>query len=631
MKRVLLMALVVPFVGPGCSSGDNTPPNTPVVELRADTNRNGTLDWNDPTEIANKNTWDATHGAIFLANIDDDQSSCPTKNSDGTLLSDVDLPKCNDAADTVVNGPNDALDLAPLGVRGWPTAPAGTSAALSADAASAPFVHFFIMRNGALTLLDWQNGDVIHDTELQAGNVTLAIEATDVVRDPGVWNGYVTVHLAMSIPGDAGAQTLGDDVKLRVAPVVTRHQLAQEEQVFVTSFNTDPGSIAMRSTLYSDMAGTGEGDGGIVGTPPSNVYEIPGDEQDGPASNPANFPYSDQWAQDFFEVGYMSMPAPNNKQQVITVYIRSANIFNTDPNNLLRTAGKVVFTKFRGPDAAGLQQYDPKSDPTMDSLNSYGNLETIPPYSLNGTNYPLGRVFRGNVSTMHPDLSFIKMMEAQLVQPPVYIDTSWLLVGHVDETTSFVKAPSQRGWALLLNDPALAKQMLQDQVTAGNGNVTMFTGLNWLDNNNNPTPAQISISGVLADTSVMSESDIAAAKVSAELTVIEQATGITESDIVRIPYLHEPVQGQALAYQVGTVNGLYYAGDTFAAPDPHGPVINNVDIFKDQMQKALATIGLKVVWVEDWDLYHRLSGEVHCGTNSRRGLLDGEQWWTSGY
>ena len=618
-------AIALPFAGPSCSSGSDTgDAGAPIVEVRADTNRNGTLDWDDPTEVQNKTTWDTTHGAIFLANIDDDQQSCPTKNSDGTLLSDVDFPKCNDAADTVINGPNDALDLAPLGVRGWPGAPPGTTASLSVDSASAPFIHFFIMRNGALTFFDWQNGDTISTAELTAGNVTLAIEATDIVRDPNVWNGYVTVHLAMNV-GDGGTQ--GDDVKLRVAPVITRHQLAQEQQVFVTAYADDPGSVAMRSTLYSDMAGTGEGDGGTVGAPPSNVYEINGNEQDGTGV----FPYDDQWTQDYFEVGYMSMPSMGGQQHVMNVYIRSANIYSSSKVDPLRPAGKVVFARFRGPDAAAIQQYDVTSDPNMDSLNSYGNLETIPPYSFNGMNYPLGRLFRGSIPSFHPDASFEKMMEAQLVQPPVYIDTSWLDVGHVDETTSFVKTSSPRGWALLLNDPALAKQMLQDQVTAGNGSVLMFAGENWLDGSGNPTPAQISISDVLADTSVMSMSDTAAVKVAAELQVLEQQTGLTDAEVIHIPFLHQSVMGVALAYQVGTVNGLYYAQDTFAAPDPHGPIINGQDIFKVQMQTALSAIGINIVWVEDWDLYHRLSGEVHCGTNSRRALLSGEQWWTSGY
>ena len=621
MKKLFLLPLLpaCALLTPGCSQGDDTPPPspTPVVDLRADNNRNGTIDWNDPTEDANEDTWDATHGAIFLANIDDDQSACPKTSSGGELLDDVDLAQCNDAQDTVINGDADLLDLAPLGTAPWAAAPDGTTGTLTVDDASAPYVHLFIQRNGALTFFDWQNGDVLSTDEVRAG-ATLAIEGTDVVRDPSVWNGYVT--LTFTIDGTS------DVVKMREAPIVTRHHLAKEEQVFVQAYSDDPGSIAMRSTLYSDMAGNGEGDGTTVGPVPSNVTEINGDADFGGTT-----PYDDQWTQDFFEVGYMSMPIAGGQQHVIDVYLRSANIYYTNPKNPLRDAGKVVFAQFRGPDAAGVQQFDMSSDPNMDSLNSFGNLETIPPYSLNGTNYPLGRLYRGSIPSFHPDASFEKMMEAQDVQPPVYIDTSWLVVGHVDETTSFVKVNSPRGWAMLVADPAMAKQMLQDQSTAGNGSTVMFAGKNWLDDNDVETPAQITIDQVLADTDVMSASDQAASAIDSELAILQPATGLTDSEIIHVPFLFESTQGYLDAYQPGMVNGLYYAEGTFAAPDPHGPLINGVDIFKDATEKALSAVGVNVVWVEDWDLYHRLTGEVHCGTNSKRGLLDGEQWWTSGY
>jgi protein-arginine deiminase len=91
------------------------------------------------------------------------------------------------------------------------------------------------------------------------------------------------------------------------------------------------------------------------------------------------------------------------------------------------------------------------------------------------------------------------------------------------------------------------------------------------------------------------------------------------------------VQGLSVAYQPGTVNGLAFDGGGFAAPNPHGPVIGGVDIFKQQMEQAFRKLGITVVWVEDWDLYHRDQGEVHCATNSLRALVDGEKWWESGY
>jgi protein-arginine deiminase len=617
MKTPLLLALAgaCAVLSPGCSQGDTNV--SPVVDLRADVNRNGVIDWDDPTEDDAEDTWDQAHGAIFLANIDDDENACPKTTSSGGLLSDSDLAKCNDAQDTVVNGDADALDLAPLGVRPWPGAPDGTTASLTVDAKAAPYVHLFVQRGGALTFFDWQNGDVLSTDEVRAG-ATLAIEGTDVVRDASVWNGYATITLTIG--------AVSDVVEMREAPIVTRHHLADEERVFVTAYSDDTGSIALRSTLYSDMAGNGEGSGTTVGPVPSNVTEI-----DGNATFGGQYPYDDQWTQDLFEVGYMSMPIAGGQQHVIDVYLRSPNIYYSDPQNPLRDAGKVVFTMFRGPDAAGVQQFDMNADPNMDSLNSFGNLETVPPYSLGGNDYPLGRVFQGSVPSFHPDGSFETMMDAQSVQPAVHVDTSWLDVGHVDETISFVKTSSPRGWAMLVADPTLAKQMLQDQSTAGNGATLMFAGKSWLDANSNEVPAQATIDEVLADTDVMTSSDQAAAAIDAQVQILEQETGITDAEIIHVPFLFQSTQGYLIAYQPGTVNGLYYAGDTFAAPDPHGPVINGKDIFKDQLEQALATVGVDVVWVEDWDLYHRLTGEVHCGTNSKRGLLPGEQWWTSGY
>jgi len=151
------------------------------------------------------------------------------------------------------------------------------------------------------------------------------------------------------------------------------------------------------------------------------------------------------------------MPSPTG-QHVIRVAYRSANVYGTGKYPL-RPAGRIVFTGLRGKDFAGIQQVDMAYDPNgqADSLDSFGNTETIPPYTLNGVSYPLGRVLRGSIPTFAPDPSFTKMLNAQAVQPMVTIDTSWLLVGHVDETISFIPANTPRGWKMLVNDPALAK------------------------------------------------------------------------------------------------------------------------------------------------------------------------------
>jgi protein-arginine deiminase len=232
---------------------------------------------------------------------------------------------------------------------------------------------------------------------------------------------------------------------------------------------------------------------------------------------------------------------------------------------------------------------------------------------------------------MFPDKTLEKLLEAQGQQPPIYIDTSWLLVGHVDETLSFVKAATPRGWKVLVNDARLAKKMLEDQVAAGNGAVTMFQGKNWEDEQNAAIhpPAEISISAVLANTDVMQASAEAAVEVDAQLAVLKKELGLADDEIISVPFLHHTVDGGSAAYQPGLVNGISISDTHFGAPDPHGPIINGKDIFKDAFTQALAPLGITVDYIEDWDEYHVGVGEVHCGTNSSRAIPDAK-WWESG-
>jgi len=309
-------------------------------------------------------------------------------------------------------------------------------------------------------------------------------------------------------------------------------------------------------------------------------------------------------------------------QHAMHINFRSAN----HTGGALRTAGRVVFTDLRGEDVAGAVHYDTNHNNSMDTLNSFGNFETIPPFSKGGQSWPLGRVLRGSHPQFYPDQAFDKMVNSQGVQDSVYIDTSWLLVGHVDETVSFIKANNNLGWVMLANDAAMAKSMLEDAQDDGFGNTSMFVGKYWDQN----TSAQISINAVLADDDIMTESAKAVAYVDSQVDVIKQATGITDADIVPIPFLHWETSGWSVAFQPGTVNGIYMADDVFAAPDPHGPTIGGVDIFKDQMSDSLGNYGVAVEWIENWDLYHRLLGEVHCGSNATRKIPSNTFWWESG-
>ncbi|MCW5810906.1 MAG: hypothetical protein KIT84_07830 [Labilithrix sp.] len=588
-----------------------------LIDIRADNNRDGVISFTDPTEDADEDQWTDNHGAIFLANIDDDTRRCPNN------VDDLALAACNDAADEIVNGPDDALDLARIKTKPSFFAPQNLQATVTWTAADKVRL-FKVKSDGTFQVV--QSGYAMTTEDIQRG-LELAIEGKDILREPNGWDGTVDVTVNASV----GAQTDTDTVRLRMAPLVASNHLDDGVMSIASAVpdrnnpsQQDPGNKAMTDGLDAAHLAAG----------------LP---------EPGLFQTYDRWAQDFFEPGYMTMPAKDGKQQTMRANMRSSNINVQyrpnptgtgyvpfiDPRNPIRVAGRIVFA-LRGKDSAGVQAFDLtrlNTNPNdNDSLNSFGNMETVPPFTHNGVTWPVGRIIRG--STENADQGFERMLQAQKVQKPIRVNTEWLLVGHVDETLSFVKANTPRGWKLLINDARWAIQMLEDEVARGNGDVPMFVGKNWREQDPSTgaevlRDAKITIKDVLADATVMAATAEAAVEVDEQVRIIKQETGLTDDEILRAPFLHTHMRGYSVAYHPGTVNGIYIGPKDFASPDPHGPVIDGKDIYKVALEQELATVDIKTHWVEDWDGYHINIGEVHCGSNVLRSFPT-KTWWMSG-
>jgi len=553
-----------------------------VVDLRADVNRNGTIDLTDPTEDTGEDTWDATHGAIFLPNIDDDANTC------SKTAADAQIALCHDGADEVTNGADDLLDLARLKTAPAPSLPADATGTLTLDAKSASLVRVFKRTAAGFTV--FRPTDVLTVAELREG-VEFGVEGKDVQRDTS-WNGYADVTLTVRSGGDGGSSA-SDTVRLRQAPLIFRHHLSPVQNVYAIS-TAGTGYTPFINSLTTAITS--------AGTAVLKTLALGGD----------------QWTQDIYESAYVAMPAAP-APQIIRVNVRSAN-YGGSKGPGLRPASRVIFTTLRGKDVGGVQAYDVNHANNMDTLNSTGNFETIPPYTNGTEKYPLGRVLRGRTAAWYPDKTMDALIDAQGQQTSLAIDTQWLLVGHVDETVSFVKASTARGWVMLVTDPAGAVKMLQDQSTAGNGSTAMFAG----------TSGATTISAVLANTAIMTHNQDAAADIQAQVDIIKTATGLTDAEIIKVPITHRLTSSKSVAHLPGTVNGIAMSDKVFFAPDPHGPVIGGKDIFKAAFEASMTTLGITVYWVEDWDLFHSLDGEIHCATNVDRLVGAGETWWTSG-
>ena len=572
MRRAgVLTAGALWVLATGCGSSDGG--GAPSAHLSVDADRDGALD----PPGADLVTWDATRGAILLANVDDDASRGDS-----------------DAADDVVDGDADIDDLAPLAVSAWPDAPDGASATLAVDGVAAPPVRLFRVTgdpaSAAGYAVDDASGATLDAAALRAG-ARFALEAVDFASSTAEGGFGGAVEATLEVRDDAGAVVAREVARLRVAPVVFQHDLARAEAVYYTDFGFDSAPL-------------------LRGLKPA--------AQAADALTPVGLAVDDQWAQDYFDVGLTSRPGPGGVPVVMKVALRSAQPW--------RDAGAVTTDQLRGPGWGTVFTHaEPYDDQTLgDSLNSFGNWTVVPPHEHAGTSWPLGRHLWGRSATIAPDAVFEEFVRAQRVQGELHIDTTWLYVGHVDELVSFVPATTPHGFRLLVASPKRARQMLLDLQAGGHGDAKLFTAKKWVDDNGAETSAETTVDAVLADADRLAASEDAQTRIDEATATLRAELGLADDEITEMPFLFERVAGAGLAYQPGTVNLLHLDGHV-VMPDPFGPVVDGVDTFRADLEARLGAAGLTVHFADDWDLYHRLDGEVHCATNVARAMPG--DWW----
>ncbi|MER5211330.1 protein-arginine deiminase domain-containing protein [Streptomyces sp. NPDC002838] len=601
------------------------------VDLRSDVNRDGRVDVTGNSDTSGEDSWSIGRGALFLPNIDDDSRRCKATGPGGRPLPDAKLAACNDALDTKVNGTADAADLARVRSVPMKNVPSDAKGSIKVTTGAAQ-TRVFLKRSGAWTPVT--AGTRLTAKELRSG-VEFGVEAKDVIRDSRKWDGRTVIRLTVT----SAAGSTSDSLTLRVAPLLTHHHLQQAQQLMVTKLpGNDPGA-KMQQTFVKDLAKEVRQAG--ITKPLVTLTK-----------------YQDVWAQDFVEPAYVSMTGPGGHRQVMRVMLRSAQD---------REAGRELYEKLRGPNIGVVQAKGPDMK-GWETLNSMGNLETIPPYALGGRSFPAGRVIMGERkdSKVRPSQEIRTLLKSQGLQDPLLLDTSWLYVGHVDEFVQFLPADTPRGWRLGVADPEAGLNLLRDAQRDGHGKTKVFS----VPASAGAVPKE-TIDQALASRYLVADNTMAAKRIAANVELLKRETGITDAEIVRVPSLYtrgtedersgtrtptlsrlggtvapqaaeeygqqsflarnrdasaapaEPTVETA-AYIPGAVNGIMLTRDRYLAPRQWGPVIGGKDIFTNAVTAAYTRAGLKVSYIDGW-YYHLGMGEVHCGTNTLRDAS--AAWW----
>ncbi|MCK6263778.1 hypothetical protein KP803_10890 [Vibrio sp. ZSDE26] len=269
---------------------------------------------------------------------------------------------------------------------------------------------------------------------------------------------------------------------------------------------------------------------------------------------------------------------------------------------------------------------------TPNSLDSFGNLEVSPPVSVNGRDYPFGRIIFGGKKygdyseanrQMMPQLR--KFLYSQKVQSPFEVYTDWLTVGHVDEIVCFVPAVNDIGFLVLVASPGRTKAILERLSLNGNGNTVMFEGMK-RGQPGSPQSAEITVDELLNDEVFWLHNDDYQNVMDTNISIIKRELGVSDEHIVQIPVLFHP-RGtkRTAAYFPDMVNHLVI-NNVSIVPKPHGPIVEGECVFEKAFKDAVPE--REVVFIEDWYSYHEMLGEVHCGTNIQRKPFNNKTWWS---
>jgi len=612
-------------------------------------NRDGRVDVTGNSDERGEDRAGVGHGAVFLPNLDDDQRRCKLTGPDGKPLPDSALAACRDGADAVVNGVRDADDLARLRVVPMGDFAERAEGTVAVTGPGAAHTNLFVKRGDRWQLL--RPADKLTKADLGRG-VELGIEGTDMIRDAKVWDGRADVTLSVTVDG----RTTTDTVALRAAPVLTHHHLQQAQQIMVSRMNQEQSKELGFPGMEKDSARFVAELGKVVASAGlTRPFEFTG--------------HADMFPQDFFEPMYTSLPGRDGRSQSMRVLFRSHQVG--------KDAGRELYERLRGPDVAIVEltpdDYDAGGGDTLDST---GNLETIPPYSHNGHHYPAGRVIMGRGlpavngpepvgpqsrtagadstvappptrqqprtagategDLVEPSPAVQAFIAAQGLQDPLLLDSSWTVVSHVDEFIQFLPARTARGWRVAVADPDAGMKLLRHAQATGHGKVELHPG------STDPDARLKTIDDFLNDKGqILARDNARAARhIAGNIELIKRETGVRDSEIVRVPSLFgsadlifEPDEGTGgsagfvspLAASIpAAINGVVLGPDHYLSTEQFGPVVNGKNIFAEAVSAAYRSTGMKVTFI-DGSMYSVGGGEIHCGTNMLRDATT--PWW----
>ncbi len=480
----------------------------------------------------------------------------------GLLLANVDDDDQDgrpDWQDQVVNGPQDAEDLARVKIH-LPESLRrdGTELYVETEGAAQNFINVFQMLPESEAFVDVTKPAPL---ELLRGEIELGIEAKHFAHQN--WNGIADIRVVVK---DATGQAIAtDQTRLRVAPWLMLPNSAEATDVYVSAGVYE--NETMRSQLQQHLQPLG-----------AQLHEYSTDW------------WEEMWMQDTMEIGYQEIPG-HPRMHVVLRANRDADRY---PPTLL------------APDLGYITVGEPRNLEGVDRLADwFGNLEVSHPVP----GFPLGRIYYGRNGDTGIEMQseIVRFLQMQQVQSPVWVDTSWLAIKHVDEIFNFVPGPNGEAF-LIINSPAFGIEQVRSLETLGAGD--LLVGY----------PA-ITINEALDFVGVNQQ--LQQQRLDRILEKAKQDFNLPDERIIQLPMLYSDSQ-EAYGFWSNPVNSIYVNGAVLMG-DPLSPEVNGKDYIQHTIQQRLEAVNIPVLFIDDRS-YQENKGNVHCATNAKREPVVSDVW-----
>ncbi|XP_034061579.1 protein-arginine deiminase type-2 isoform X2 [Gymnodraco acuticeps] len=565
------------------------------ISLDVDADRDGVVEKNN----ANKGSWkwgSNGHGAILLVNCDSERMFLKKLDSEQDQVS-----KVSDLKD---------MSVMVLRTKGPAKLPKGYKLTMHISQGDAESVRVFRARSSGVesNLLQKLFSHFVKEYPLVLSNEVLSQEVpylggisemkfyVEGLRFPDKdFDGLISINLSLLEPISDGlpeTPIFTDTAVFRVAPWIMTPNTLQPVEVFVCSTSDNYQFLKGMRNLITKS-----------GYKLKICHEY--------------MNRGDRWMQDELEFGYID--SPHHRFPVVLDSPRDRGLKDFPYDELL------------GPDFGYVTRVAQRED--VSSLDSFGNLEVSPPVTVNGKNYPLGRILIGVAfPTATKGRNMTKVVQdflwAQKVQEPVALFSDWLVVGHIDEFMSFVPAPDRKGFRLLLASPDAGYKLFRGLQRDGHGQAKLFEGLK--------DEEQQTVDEILNDKGLAAENNYVQSCIDWNRDVLKRELGLDDEDIIDLPILFKLLMEEndnnkaetelrAVAYYPDMVN-MIVLGKNLGIPKPFGPKVNGRCALEVEMCSLMEGLGLSCTFIDDFASYHKKLGEVHCGSNVRREPFD-FKWW----